>query len=176
MDRKDEALGCAGIFATLKLEHATVAAVITELAGSTANDDDRQPRRRELFEEIRVELLSHAAAEEVTFYARLKSKPETSAQIDESIDEHQRMEDLLEELERLGTDSLIFDSRFEDLAATVQRHVEEEENDLFPTAAAALTSEEIEDLDDAFKTQKRVQLQGFQSRSAAASELAHSRS
>jgi hemerythrin superfamily protein len=105
MDATDERLDCTGVFAALKLEHAQLGALMAELAGTTADDEDLQERRRELFARIRAELLSHAAAEEVTFYARLKSKPETSAQIDESIDEHQRMEDLVEELDKLGTDS-----------------------------------------------------------------------
>jgi hypothetical protein len=71
---------------------------------------------------------------------------------------------------------LIFDSRLEDLVASVRRHVEEEETDLFPAAAATLTSEEIEELEDAFKTQKRAQLQAFQPRATGPTDFAHSRS
>lgn len=149
------------IFATLEREHATANALMTQLARTRADDVGQTERRRELFAKIRTELLTHASAEETTFYVRLKARPETSPLIDESIDEHQLMEDLLEELTRLGTDSLIFDSRFQELVASVQHHVDEEENRLFPRAKEVLTSEEIEDLDAAFRTQKEAQLKAF---------------
>jgi hemerythrin superfamily protein len=150
--------GDTGIFATLQQEHGKVSALMSELARTRADDDDRDGARRNLYAQIRSELVSHTAAEETTFYARLKAHPETSSLIDESIDEHQKVEDLLEELDRLQTDSLIFDSRFKDLMAAVEHHVEEEETELFPAARNVLTSEEVADLDEAFKAQKQAQL------------------
>jgi hemerythrin superfamily protein len=173
MERKDEAMasapdaarkmtdpysGYAGIFATLHEEHEKVSALMSALARTRADDDDRDGTRRDLYAQIRSELLSHTAAEETTFYVRLKAHPETSSLIDESIDEHQKVDDLLEELDRLGTDSLIFDSRFKDLMAAVEHHVEEEETELFPAATTVLSSEEVAHLDEAFKTQKQAQL------------------
>jgi hemerythrin superfamily protein len=162
------ATGDGAVFVTLKEEHAAVNELMTRLARTRADDVGQSERRRELFEKIRTDLLTHASAEETTFYARLKSRPETSSLIDESIGEHQSMEDLIEELTRLGTDSLIFDSRFQELVANVRHHVDEEENRLFPRAKDVLTSEEIEDLDEAFRTQKAAQLRAFGSGTAPA--------
>jgi len=154
------AIGYGGIFSTLQKDHAEVSSLMTRLAATRASDDEQSAHRRDLFETIRSELLAHASAEETTFYARLKSEPDIFTIIGESIEDHQRVDDLLEELYRLGTDSLIFDSRFDELFATVEHHVAEEENRLFPRAKEALAPEEIEALDDAFKRQKRSMLEG----------------
>src|SRR5262245_42411589 len=141
------ALGYGGIFSTLQKDHAEVASLMTRLGRTRASDDEHSAERRNLFATIRAELLAHASAEETTFYARLKSQPEILAIIDESIEDHQRIEDLLEELDRLGTDSLIFDSRFQELFATVEHHVAEEENRLFPKAKEAFSSQDVDELD-----------------------------
>lgn len=154
-----EALGYGGIFSTLQKDHAEVSTLMTRLGQTRASDDEYGAERRELFATIRDELLAHASAEETTFYARLKNRPEILAIIDESIEDHQRIEDLLEELDRLGTDSLIFDSRFKELFATVEHHVAEEENRLFLRAKEALTPKDIDELDEAFKAQKKMQLE-----------------
>jgi hemerythrin superfamily protein len=132
------AIGYGGIFSTLQKDHAEVSSLMTRLAATRASDDEQSAHRRDLFETIRSELLAHASAEETTFYARLKSEPDIFTIIGESIEDHQRVDDLLEELYRLGTDSLIFDSRFDELFATVEHHVAEEENRLFPRAKEAL--------------------------------------
>ena len=174
MDKKDAAIskiagaarklaatatGYTGIFATLQKEHGEVSTLMSQLRRTDASDDSNAEYRGELFRKIRMELLAHASAEEATFYSSLKARAETLALIQSSIDEHQTIDDLLEELTRLGTESLIFDSRFRDLVAAVNHHIDEEETQLFPKAKDALSAEEISRLDDTFKNHKRTRLQ-----------------
>ena len=171
MDKKDEiiskAMGAAkkatatltgytGIFSTLQKEHGEVAALMKRVQATGSDDVDD---RRSLFAKIRTELLAHAHAEQETFYDRLAERPETVDLVTEAKREHEELEAILDELSDLDVSSEQFDDRFEELVSETEHHVAEEENELFPKAKDALTSEEISQLDDAFKARKSVELE-----------------
>jgi predicted transcriptional regulator len=72
----------------------------------------------------------------------------------ESLEEHQRVKDLVEELRELDADDEMFDAKFHELMEQVEHHVEEEENEMLPEAELAL-AEQAEDLMDEMQEVKR---------------------
>jgi len=149
--------GYPAIFRHLAGEHGEVATLMKRVADST-NDSEI---RAELFPEIRRSLLAHAKAEEKEFYEPLRHHSETSGLIPQAIEEHRRIEELLEQLQRqsLATDDWL--ATFRTFKQAVEQHVEHEEEQLFPAAKQALTSEQAEQMDrryEATEEQEKMRL------------------
>jgi hemerythrin superfamily protein len=102
-------------------DHRKVERLFSEFL-TTESDDVRE----ELFEQIQTELLAHGEAEELAFYPALRSAaPE---QVEEAIEEHAEMQEMLAELSDVEFEDVDFDERFMELMRTVQDHVAEEES------------------------------------------------
>jgi hemerythrin superfamily protein len=110
----------------LKADHQRVSELFDQL--HQADDIDQ---KRDIFDAIREELTVHADIEENYFYPLFKSKEGFEDLIEESLDDHSEMKDLIEEIESLDDDSELED-RFDELQEVVEDHVTEEENELFP--------------------------------------------
>ena len=72
----------------------------------------------------------------------------------ESLQEHQRVKELIEELRELGADDEMFDVKFHELMENVEHHVEEEESEMLPEAEMVL-AEQAEELMDEMHEVKR---------------------
>ena len=72
----------------------------------------------------------------------------------ESLEEHQGVKELIDELREIDTNNAEFDSKFHALMADVQHHVEEEESEMFPKAEEALEAH-LEDLMDEMQELKQ---------------------
>lgn len=83
------------------------------------------------------ELTMHATLEEELIYPLYRSKVETMG-ADEARREHQEAKDIIARIESLGPDDPDLRSAMEELKQSVQHHVEEEENDLFPRMQAKI--------------------------------------
>jgi hemerythrin-like domain-containing protein len=99
-------------------------------------------------------LTIHKAAEENTFYAALGDLPEISDRIEESLEEHVDIEELLEELDVLDSDSDEFASQLRELKEEVEHHVEEEEGVIFPLAQELLTTIEADRIAEAMQEER----------------------
>lgn len=114
--------------------------------------------RAELFPRIRAELLSHAHAEEDVFYAALLEHSETRSRTRDSIDEHHTIEELLDRLQTLEIGSDDWHTTFRKMRDTVEHHVKEEENVIFPAAKKVLGHEAEKALEKRFAEEKERQL------------------
>lgn len=130
-----------GIFERLKKEHTELRSLLDDLV-----DSDDEETRAELFPRIRVELLTHAEAEEATFYADLCEHDATAEKATHSIEEHGEAEELLERLADMPYDDEDWMEAFEELREAVLHHVHEEEHELFPKAQKALGAERARSL------------------------------
>jgi hypothetical protein len=88
---------------------------------------DSEEERERVFQEIEIELSAHAAAEEKVFYPLLKG--EIPDQVDEALQEHMEVKEMLVELLDMEFNDVDFDSKFTAMIKAVQHHVEEEERD-----------------------------------------------
>ena len=126
--------------AMLKEDHRRVRDLFQEYQAAT------DPRtKRELAEEACTELETHAQLEEQIFYPAVNDdSDEGPALVQEALQEHQQVKDLIVTLREMGPDNHDFDATFRALMQNVEHHVEEEENQMFPLAEQAL----VEDLDE----------------------------
>jgi hemerythrin-like domain-containing protein len=126
--------------AMLKEDHRRVRDLFQEYQAAT------DPRtKRELAEEACTELETHAQLEEQIFYPAVNDdSDEGPALVQEALQEHQQVKDLIVALREMGPDNHDFDATFRALMQNVEHHVEEEENQMFPLAEQAL----VEDLDE----------------------------
>jgi hypothetical protein len=127
------------IFADLKRDHDRQRKLIARI-GETSGDSTE---RRTLFEELRLELQAHAAAEEESLYATMLAKPELREDARHSVSEHKEIDDMLGELVEMDMASTGWLTRFKTMRHRYLHHIDEEEAEMFPAAA--------KDLDEATK-------------------------
>ena len=88
--------------------------------------------KRRLAENAMVELEVHAALEEEIFYPAVKKEVDDGSMVQEAIEEHQTVKQLISELKGMDQADEEFESQFSQLVENVQHHVEEEENEMLP--------------------------------------------
>lgn len=154
--------GDHGILNTLAKEHGEVAALMTRIEASK-DDNDGADLRRDLFEKMVVELLSHAHAEERQFYAALERYPEGENKMKEARNEHHEIERIIGELDGIPYSSTEWMARFSELQELVLHHVDEEESDVFEIAKDVMSKDELQALDQTYledRQREKDQLEG----------------
>jgi len=124
----------------LKEDHQRVSALFDQIEQASEMVD-----RRRVFERVRRELETHAHIEETVFYPFFQNKSEFRDLIEEAYEEHQEVKALLDEIEE-SADPEDFEDKIDELIDSVQHHVDEEENELFPRIETELDSQELEEL------------------------------
>jgi hemerythrin-like domain-containing protein len=135
-------------FSLLKADHRKVEELFSQLESASG-----QAKLR-VFEQIQMELELHAHIEEKVFYPALEEPEETHELTMEAYEEHDVVKKLLKELSRARTPNEEWEAKAKVLQENVEHHVEEEENELFPKAEAALGEEEIEVLGEQLQSEK----------------------
>ena len=88
--------------------------------------------KRRLAENAMTELEVHAALEEEIFYPAVKKEVDDGSMVQEAIQEHQTVKQLISELKGMDQADEEFESQFSQLVENVQHHVKEEENEMLP--------------------------------------------
>jgi len=89
--------------------------------------------KRRLAENAMAELEVHAALEEEIFYPAVKKEVnDGSSMVQEAIEEHQTVKQLISKLKGMQEADEQFESQFSQLMENVQHHVEEEESEMLP--------------------------------------------
>jgi hypothetical protein len=127
--------------AMLKADHQKVRKLFKEYDAAR----DRETRRS-VATLVFVELETHAQLEENVFYMAVNEETDAGPElVKESLEEHQTMKHLIQELRDMGPDTKAFDTKFHELRRNVEHHVEEEEAEMFPLAEEKL-EEDMKDL------------------------------
>lgn len=108
--------------------------------------DHAEKTRLDLCQKLKDELLAHAKFEEEVFYPSLRSRDGADELVAEAIGEHQQVESMLNEIERVSPASQDFMEKISELESAVQHHVEEEEREMFPIARKVFQGEEGEQM------------------------------
>jgi hemerythrin superfamily protein len=105
-----------------------------------------QNAKRQIAEQVFVELETHAQLEEMVFYPAFEEEADDEGQqlVEEARQEHQEVKNLIAELRGSDPDDE-FDTKFRELMENVEHHVQEEEAEMFPEAEEIL-AEQLEDL------------------------------
>ncbi|GGO90339.1 hemerythrin domain-containing protein [Wenjunlia tyrosinilytica] len=114
-------------------------------------------RRRELVDELTIELVRHSVAEEQYLYPAVREHLEGGdALADKEIEDHAKAERMLKDLEGREADDERFDSLVALLKFEVTDHVRDEEGRLFPMLASACGPQVLDELGDKVRKAKRT--------------------
>jgi hypothetical protein len=144
----------ARIYEDLKRDHDKQRAMLAELAALKGDSS----KRKTLFETFRLEVQSHAAAEEESLYAAMLGDPELRDDARHSVSEHKEVDDLLGEMMDLDFASDEWESKFFHMRHRYEHHIGEEEEDMFPAAADELDDATEERLADTYEARKPEEL------------------
>ncbi len=135
-------------FNLLKTDHRKVAELFEELEAANGK------AKLQVFEQIKTELELHTHIEEKIFYPALEKPRETHDLTLEAYEEHDVVKKLLKELSKAKSATDEWEAQAKVLRENVEHHVEEEENELFPKAEAALGEDKIEALGEQMAAEK----------------------
>ncbi len=120
---------------------------VEEIFGRIQSTTDQGQKLRDLVDEVTIELVRHAVAEEQYLYPAVREHVEGGDGIaDKEIRDHSRIEKLLKQLEKTKADSPEMSPLLQQLMEEVAEHVEDEENNLFPMLRQACSSQMLGDL------------------------------
>jgi hemerythrin superfamily protein len=129
----------------LKRQHREVAELFKHLHKAR-----NAKERRQIFEMIADDLAVHAAIEEQHFYPSVKKRA-TEEILRTSVEEHLQVKRLIADLLALDASDDTYLAKVRVLEDDVDRHVEEEEDELFPAVRKLLSEDELVDLAEAMQ-------------------------
>ncbi|MBH2000125.1 MAG: hemerythrin domain-containing protein [Sphingomonadaceae bacterium] len=147
-------MASSNIFDRLKQDHDAHRLLFEKMADA-AKDEDRLEK---LFDQFKVEVSAHAAAEEESLYATMLSRPDLREDAQHSVSEHKEIDDYLEELTDLKFNGEAWRKKFAEMKKRYLHHIDEEEEEMFPQAAKDLTAAEEERLGKLFAQRKPAEL------------------
>jgi hypothetical protein len=148
-------MSSARIFADLKADHDRHRKLLARI-GDTSGDS---PERGDLFEQFRVEVTAHAAAEEESLYATMLAMPNLRDNARHSVSEHKEIDDFFGELADRDPASDAWSERFAAMRHRYEHHIDEEEEEMFPAAAEQLSNAEEARLARVFEARKPKELE-----------------
>jgi hemerythrin-like domain-containing protein len=124
----------------LEADHAKVKTLFDKFEES---GDRMTKAKQQIVEEVFAELEVHTQLEEEIFYPALKALGEREGKklIAESIEEHQVVKTLMEDMRALSPQDEQYEAKFMVLMENVRHHIEEEEDEMFPMAEEELDDE-----------------------------------
>ncbi|WP_311268741.1 hemerythrin domain-containing protein [Sphingobium sp. WCS2017Hpa-17] len=150
----------ATIFDRLKQDHDAHRQLFAKMAEAEREKDE--DRLEKLFEQFTVEVSAHAAAEEESLYATMLAQPDLREDAQHSVSEHKEIDDYLEELADLKFNGEAWRKKFAEMKKRYLHHIDEEEEEMFPDAAKALSAAEEERLGKLFARRKPAELERAQ--------------
>jgi hemerythrin superfamily protein len=128
----------------LKDDHKTVEKLFKEFEKA---GDRALKTRQQLVQKITEELTAHAYIEEEIFYpAAREAVPETTDHVLESVEEHHVVVWMLSELAGMDPADERYTAKVTVLMENVRHHVEEEEQDWFPTVRESMGRKVLQEL------------------------------
>jgi len=120
-----------------------------------AADEQSQSRRKDLAEQVTIELVRHSVAEEVALYPKVKEKV-SEAEAERAKREHAEAEETMKRLEKLSPSDSGFEAELTTLMTEVRKHVAEEEGEMFPHLRVIFSQEELVDIGKQVEAVKKL--------------------
>ncbi|MEU9079317.1 hemerythrin domain-containing protein [Kitasatospora sp. NPDC048538] len=137
----------------LMTDHREVEEMFARLQALPVGDE----RRREVADQVTIELVRHSVAEEQYLYPAVREHvPGGDAIADREVADHERVEKLLKELEGVDCGDVRFDVVVDRLVAEVTAHIQDEERNLFPALADACPPGALDELGDQVRRAKKL--------------------
>jgi hemerythrin-like domain-containing protein len=126
--------------ALLKTDHRRFENLLKE---GEATTERAKKGRREILKALTSELNVHEAIEEQVLYPALEPHAEAHDIVLESFQEHHVADMQIKELHEVATNDEQWGAKFKVLKESVEHHISEEENRMFPAARGVLPKEEL---------------------------------
>ncbi|MES2625243.1 MAG: hemerythrin domain-containing protein [Pseudomonadota bacterium] len=126
------------IYTALHESHEIQRSLCRKLLRSSAGSE----RRQQLFNELRIELAAHAAAEERFLYAPILMNDMGLDSSRHALAEHHDIDELVEELEEAGEEGGSWMAVAHRLTHKVNHHLKEEEKKFFQISGKILTDKQ----------------------------------
>ena len=111
--------------------------------------------REQRLDHLRTELVAHKRMEEEVLYPRLRDEKKTHEPVLEGYEEHHVADVILDELLDVPPETDLWKAKVKVLKENVEHHMDEEEDELFKGARAALDREELNRLGERMEQIKR---------------------
>ena len=140
----------------LEHDHREVEEMFMELESLRgATTADALSRRKDLAEQVVIELVRHSVAEEVIVYPRVESKVDAE-EVEHAREEHKQAEKTMARLEKLDPEDPGFDDELAELIKEIRHHIEDEEQGMFAKMRQSLDDDELRKLGTAVEAFKKV--------------------
>jgi hemerythrin superfamily protein len=150
--------GLKGVFTKLAEQHHEVGALLSRAESATDFS-----KRRDLWGEIRKQLISHEQGELLEIYPALESYAATRDVARRHAEEAGELEALIREVDSVGFQSDAWQPTLANLIAKVTEHVQIEETEFFPRAQEALGEDAAKQLEAPFMKAKEQAMQKISS-------------
>ena len=140
----------------LEHDHREVEEMFAELESLRgASTEEQQSRRKELTEQVTIELVRHSVAEEVLVYPKVE-KQVSSDEAEHAREEHAEAEETLQRLEKLDSDDPSIDDELQTLMEEIRHHIEDEEGQMFAHMRQVIDEDELLKLGERVEAFKKV--------------------
>src|SRR3954454_8737244 len=140
----------------LEQDHREVEEMFRELESLRgASTDEARSRRKELTEQVTIELVRHSVAEEVLVYPQVEEKV-SAEEAEHAREEHAEAEETLQRLEKLDADDPAFDDELDTLMKEIRHHIEDEEGEMFAHMRQSMDEDELRKLGGRVEAFKKV--------------------
>jgi hemerythrin superfamily protein len=144
------------VIEVLEHDHREVEQMFSELESLRgASTDDDLSRRKELAEQVTIELVRHSVAEEVLVYPQVEEKV-SAEEAEHAREEHAEAEEAMQRLEKLDADDPGFDDELATLMSEIRHHIEDEEGEMFAHMREVIDEDELRKLGERVEAFKKV--------------------
>jgi hemerythrin superfamily protein len=127
-------------------DHREVEEMFKELEGLRgASSPEQLERRKQLTDQVTIELVRHSVAEEVLVYPQVERKV-SQEEAEHAREEHAEAEETLARLEKLDRDDPAFDAELATLMAEIRHHIEDEEGQMFAHMRQVIDEDDLRKL------------------------------
>jgi hemerythrin superfamily protein len=118
-------------------------------------DEESNQRRKDLVEQVTIELVRHSVAEEVIVYPQVEKRV-SEDEAEHAKEEHAEAEETMKQLEGLDPEDTAFDNELETLMKEIRHHIEDEEGKIFNAMREAFSAEELVEMGKNVERLKKV--------------------
>ena len=130
------------IYSLIKKDHQEIVRLFRRLKAAEGFSETSE----QLFAQLREEIELHTHAEERVWYPALREAEGTQELVEEALDDHELVQDLLDELTASCIDDAAWNEKLEVLEEHVEDHIEEEESDIFDVALQLFSAKQAAEL------------------------------
>ena len=144
------------VIEVLEHDHREVEQMFTELESLRgATTEEARTRRKDLAEQVTIELVRHSVAEEVLVYPKVE-KQVSKEEVEHAREEHAEAEETLQRLEKLDADDPGFDDELATLMREIRHHIEEEEGEMFAQMRQTFDDDDLRSMGARVEAFKKV--------------------